>query len=91
MPVWFSFCSYTVVCVAWYIASVTFVIYIYIYIYIYIFYIYLISIFQGLSKHSRLFGNPVRLLTGTLRQYSLSRAISLVALPNGPIRQLLQT
>ena len=60
------------------------------YIYMHMFFIYLISVFQGLSKHSRLFGNPVSLLTGKLRQYSLvrhfSRAVSLVVLPKRRFR-----
>ena len=77
---------YAVVCVAWYITSVASVIY----IHTYVFYIFNQCFFRGLSKHSRLFGNPVSLLTGKLRQYSLvchfSRAVSLVVLPKRRFR-----
>ena len=82
---------YVVVCVAWYITSVASVIYIHAYVFFF-FYIYIYNqcFFWGLSKHSRLFGNPVNLLTGKLRQYSLvrhfSKAVSLVVLPKQRFR-----
>ena len=80
---------YVVVCVAWYITSVASVIYIHAYVFFF-FNIFNQCFFRALSKHSRLFGNPVSLLTGKLRQYSLvrhfSRAVSLVVLPKRRLR-----
>ena len=71
---------HVVVYVVWYISFVASVIF-----------LSLLPFFRGLSKHSRLFGNPVSLLNGKLRQYSLvchfSKAVSL---SDGSSRQLLQ-